>query len=77
MAYRLLCAITPQGTWQLVRDSRWYELDYFVSDIAPNQSYSRRWQKMLTVCVPLTDHHGKVVTLQLLGKGQTTCKDRG
>ena len=57
-----------RGTWQLVRDSRCYELDYFVSDIAPNQPSSRRWQKMSTVCVPLTDHHGKVVTLQLLGR---------
>ena len=54
------------GNWW--RDSRWYELDYFVSDIAPNQPSSRRWQKMSTVYVPLTDHHGKVVTLQLLGR---------
>ena len=57
-----------RSTWQLVRDLRWNELDYFVSDIAPNLPSSRRWQKMSTVCVPLTDHHGKVVTLQLLGR---------
>ena len=64
-----------RGTWRLVRDSRWYDLDYFVSDIAPNQSSSRRWQKMSTICVPLTDHHGKVVTLQLLGRVRQRIKN--
>ena len=66
--------VRHRGTWQLVMNSRWYELDYFVSDITPNQPSSRRWQKMSTICVPLTDHHGKVVTLQLHGRRRQRSK---
>ena len=59
------------ATWLLPATSALYELDYCVSNIAPNTVSSRRLQKLATVAVAGTNHFGKTLLLQLHGKPES------